>query len=251
MEFIKIRRILSYTRRAIDDYGMIEDGDRIAIGISGGKDSMTLLAALYNLKMFYPKKFDIVPITIDMGFEGMDFSEVIKFCDDLGLPLVITKTQISHIIFNIRKESNPCSLCARMRRGALHDTAISQKCNKIALGHHFDDVVNTFFLNLFHEGRLGAFSPVTYLSRKQITLIRPFIYVEESDIKSFIKRNPHVPVVKSTCPADKHTQREKINEFVKNLEKTNKGVRKQIFHALCKAEIDNFKLNKNVSDEQK
>ena len=151
-----IKRILSYTRRAVDDYNMIEDGDKIAVGVSAGKDSLTLLCALAELKRFYPKKFELVAITVDMGFESpMDFTPIAKLCEELGVPYHITKTEISKIIFDIRKESNPCSLCAKMRRGSLHNTAKELGCNKVALGHHFDDVVNTFMLNLFYEGRLG------------------------------------------------------------------------------------------------
>ena len=160
-----IKRVLSYVRRGVDDYNMIEDGDRIAVGVSGGKDSLTLLEGLSELRRFYPKRYSIVAVTIDMGFEGVDFSEIREFCSRRGIEYKIVSTEIYKIIFEVRQESNPCSLCARMRRGAIHDAAKELGCNKIALGHHYDDVVETFMLNLFYEGRLGCFSPVTYLSR--------------------------------------------------------------------------------------
>ncbi len=240
MEFEKNRRLLSYTRRAIDEYNMIEENDRIAVGISGGKDSIALFCTLVALKRFYPKKFDLVAVTIDMGFEGMDFSGVKELCDSVNVEYHIVKTEISKIIFDYRKESNPCSLCARMRRGALHDAAKEFKCNKIALGHHFDDVVETFLLNLSYEGRLGTFSPVTYLSRKDITMIRPFVYTAEKDIKYFMGKNEWLPLVQSTCPADKATQREEVKAFLADLEKTNKGLKHRILGAIQKANLDGF-----------
>ena len=151
----EMKRILSYTRRAVDDYEMIHEGDRIAVGISAGKDSLTLLHALAGLRRFYPKKFELVAITVDMGFEGMDFTPIRELCEKLDVTYIIAKTEISRIIFDVRKEKNPCSLCAKMRRGALHNAAKEAGCNKVALGHHFDDVVETFMLSLFHEGRLN------------------------------------------------------------------------------------------------
>ena len=181
------KRLLSHARRAVDDYNMIEDGDRIAVGISGGKDSLALLTALAGLRIFYPKKFEVIGISIDMGLEGMDFSPVADYCEKLGVEYRIVKTEISNIIFNVRKEPNPCSLCAKMRRGALNTAAVEAGCNKVALGHHFDDVVETFMLNLFFEGRIGTFSPVTYLSRMDITVIRPLIYMPEKDVRYFVR----------------------------------------------------------------
>ena len=199
-EFKSIQRILSHVRKAVEEYDMIENGDRIAVGISGGKDSLTLLCALAHLRIFLKKEFTIVALTIDMGFEGSDFSAIAKLCEELEVEYKVIPTEIYEIIFNVRKEKNPCSLCARMRRGALHDASKELGCNKIALGHHYDDVVETFMLNLFFEGRIGAFSPVTYLSRKDITLIRPLIYTHEKEIVSFANKE-EIPVVKSPCPA--------------------------------------------------
>ena len=236
-----MKRILSYTRRAIDDYSMIEEGDKIAVGVSAGKDSLTLLAAMAQLRRFYPKKFELIAITVDMGFkEGMDFTPIRRFCEKLDVPYHIIPTEISKIIFDVRKESNPCSLCAKMRRGALHTAAKELGCTSVALGHHFDDVVETFMLNLFFEGRLGCFSPVTHLSRVGIKLIRPMIYMPEKDVKEFTKKNS-LPVVASPCPADKNTQREEMKQLLHSLERENKGLRYRIFGALTRGEIDGFR----------
>ena len=183
----EMKRILSFVRRAVDDYQMIDDGDKIAVGVSGGKDSLTLLAALAALRRFYPKKFDIVAITIDMGFEGGSFDSVKQYCDSLEVIYKVVPTEIAKIIFDVRKESNPCSLCAKMRRGALHSAATEFGCNKVALGHHYDDAVETFIMNMFFEGRIGCFSPVTYLSNRKIKLIRPLIYAEEKDVSYFAR----------------------------------------------------------------
>lgn len=236
----EMKRILSYTRRAVDDYEMIHEGDRIAVGISAGKDSLTLLHALAGLRRFYPKRFELVAITVDMGFEGMDFTPIRELCERLDVPYIIAKTEISRIIFDVRKEKNPCSLCAKMRRGALHNAAKEAGCNVVALGHHFDDVVETFMLNLFYEGRIGCFQPVTYLSRKDITVIRPMIYLPEKDIRYFANR-VSLPVVKSTCPADGNTERESMKQLLHTLERENKGLRYRIFGALQRGNIDGFK----------
>ena len=236
-----MKRLLSYTRRAIDDYSMIEEGDKIAVGVSAGKDSLTLLCAMAYLRRFYPKKFELIAITIDMGFEGgMDFTPVKELCEKLDVPYHIIPTEISKIIFDVRKESNPCSLCAKMRRGALHTAAKELGCTSVALGHHFDDVVETFMLNLFFEGRLGCFSPVTYLSRVGIKLIRPMIYMPEKDVKEFTNKNV-LPVVASLCPADKTTERENMKQLLRSLERDNKGLRYRIFGAITRGELDGFK----------
>ena len=235
------RRLLSFVRRAVDDYEMIQDGDRIAVGISGGKDSLALLAGLAGLRYFYPKKFELVALTVDMGFDGVDFSAIEALCRELDVPYHVKKTEIAQIIFDIRKEKNPCSLCAKMRRGVLHSTAKELGCNKIAFGHHFDDVVETFMLNLFHEGRIGCFQPVTYLSRADITLIRPLIYMPEKDVRYFANRE-NLPVVKSPCPADGHTEREEMKKLLDTLERQHKGIRHRIFGAIERGEIDGFKL---------
>ena len=236
-----IKRVLSYVRRAVDDYKMIEEGDKIAVGVSAGKDSLTLLCALAELRRFYPVPFELCAITIDMGFEGLDLSGIEALCRELDVEYKIIPTQISKIIFDVRKEKNPCSLCAKMRRGALHNAAKELGCNKVALGHHFDDVVETFMLNLFYEGRLGCFQPVTYLSRTDVTLIRPMIYMPEKDVRYFASKVA-LPVVESPCPADKNTEREEMKQLLSKLERENKGLRYRIFGAIQRGEIDGFKV---------
>ena len=235
-----MKRVLSYVRRAVDDYEMIKDGDKVAVGVSAGKDSLTLLCALAELRRFYPNKFELCAITVDMGFEGADFSSIQKLCDELNVEYHIVPTQISKIIFDVRKEKNPCSLCAKMRRGALYGYAKEIGCNKVALGHHFDDVVETFMLNLFYEGRLGCFQPVTYLSNTEITLIRPMIYMPEKDVRYFASKT-ELPVVKSPCPADGNTEREEMKKLLATLERDNKGLRYRIFGAIQRGEIDGFR----------
>lgn len=235
-----IKRVLSFTRRAIDDYKMISAGDKIAVGVSGGKDSLTLLCALAQLRRFYPEPFEIVAITVNMGLEGMDFSAVEELCRRLDVPYHSVPTEIYKIIFEVRKESNPCALCAKMRRGALHTAAKELGCNKVALGHHFDDVVETFMLNLFFEGRLGCFQPVTYLSRMDIHLIRPMIYMPEKDVRYFANK-AGLPTVKSTCPADGATEREEMKKLLATLERENKGLRYRIFGAIQRGGIDGFR----------
>ncbi len=235
-----IKRVLSYVRKAIDDYSMIEDGDRIAVGVSAGKDSLTLLCALAELRRFYPKKFELCALTVDMGFDGTDFSSIQKLCRELDVEYEIIPSQISKVIFDVRKEKNPCSLCAKMRRGALYGYAAERGFNKVALGHHFDDVVETFMLNLFYEGRIGCFQPITYLSNTKITLIRPMIYMPEKDVRYFASKT-ELPVVKSSCPADGNTEREEMKKLLLGLEKQNRGLRYRIFGAIQRGEIDGFK----------
>ena len=227
-------------RKAVDDYDMIQDGDKIAVGLSGGKDSLALLCMLQNMQMFYPHKYELAAITVDMGFEGGDFTPLIDFCAEIGIEYKIIPTQLADIIFNQRKESNPCSLCARMRRGILHDAVNDLGFNKLALGHHFDDTVETFMLNLFNEGRIGSFSPVTYLSRKNITMIRPLIYAHEKDVRYFLNKNPDLPLIQSLCPEDKHTERENIKELLDKLDRENKGLKHRIFTAIQKSGIDGY-----------
>lgn len=235
-----IKRVLSFVRRAVDDYSMITDGDKIGVGVSGGKDSLTLLCALSEMRRFYPKKFELHAITIDMGFENTDFSKIAELCAALDVPYHIIPTQISKIIFEVRKESNPCSLCAKMRRGALHAAAKDIGCGKVALGHHFDDAVETFMLNLFYEGRIGCFQPVTYLSRRDLYLIRPMIYMPEKDIRYFASK-VSLPVVESSCPANGNTERAEMKKLLLDLERRNKGLRYRIFGALQRGEISGFR----------
>ena len=255
MTMNEMKRLLSFVRRAVDDYNMIDDGDRIAVGISGGKDSLTLLTTLAEMRRFYPKKFELVAITVDMGFEEAgfgkcDFNEVAELARRLHVEYRIVKTDIAKIIFDVRKEQNPCSLCAKMRRGSLHAEAKAAGCNKVALGHHYDDAVETFIMNLFFEGRLGCFSPVSYLSRRDITLIRPLIYATEKDVEYFVRKRA-LPIVKSPCPEDKATERENVKQLLSKLEKDNKGLKHRIFHAICDGNIDGFKLSGRYPDAGK
>lgn len=206
-------------RKAIEDYHMIENGDRIAVGVSGGKDSVSLLIGLAKLRRFIGIDYEVVAVCLDPQFGGKpnDFSEIEALCENIGVKLDLRRTQIGEVIFDDRKEKNPCSLCARMRRGLLHDAAKENGCNKMALGHNFEDAVETFMMNLFDEGRIGCFSPVTWLSRKEITVIRPLIYCREDEIVR-IANHEHFPIVKSRCPADKHTEREHVKKLIDRLE---------------------------------
>ena len=236
-----MKRLLSLTRAAVEKYGMIEENDRIAVGVSGGKDSVALLTALAELRRFYPKRFEVVAVTLDYQFNNTDgdFSQIAELCEKYGIEYVVKKTNLYHIIFETRKESNPCSLCAKMRRGLLHDTAKELGCNKIALGHHLDDAAETFIMNLFQGGTVGCFSPVSYLSRKDLTLIRPFVFVSEKEIEQAVKRN-NLPVVKSKCPADKVTQRENTKKLLNELDKKYPGIHEKIVGALEKSHIDKW-----------
>lgn len=228
---MKLQQVLSYVRKATDDYHMIEAGDKIAIGISGGKDSLTLLYALHGLKRFYPKPFEIHAITVDLGFKNLNLDKIKELCASLDIDYTIVSTDIAHIIFEDRKESNPCSLCAKMRKGALNDAIKSLGCNKVAYAHHKDDVIETMLMSLIYEGRFHTFSPVTYLDRTQLTVIRPLMYMNEADIIGFINKYD-VPVVKSPCPADGHTKREYIKNLLKQLNYENPGVKERMFTAI-------------------
>lgn len=235
-----MKHLLSHVRRCVEDYDMIQSGDRIAVGISGGKDSLCLLYALAQLQRFYPHPFQLEAITLDMGFEGMDFSRIRALCETMEVPYHVIKTDIAPVIFEARQESNPCSLCAKMRRGALHDAALQQGCKKVALGHHFDDAIETFFLSLFFEGRINCFSPVTYLDRKDITLIRPMLYLKEREVVK-LKEKYQFPVVHNPCPVDGHTKRQYIKETLKKLEHENPGLRDRFFGAIQRSELEGWK----------
>ena len=234
-----VRRVLSYVRRACEDYDMIKTGDRIAVGVSGGKDSLTLLCALAEMRHFYPNPYEVVAITIDMGFPNTDFSGVAKLCEELKVPYHIVKTDIYDIIFNIRKEKSPCALCSKMRRGALHNAARELGCEVVALGHHYDDVVDTFMLNLFYEGRIGCFQPVTDLTRVGVRVIRPLIYLPEKQVRTFVSKET-LPIVESNCPADGETQRTEMNKLINDLDRRSSGLRHRIFGAIQRADVDGF-----------
>lgn len=225
-----MNKILSYVRRCVEDYDMIQPGDKVAVGVSGGKDSLVLLAALARLREFYPKPFTVEAITLDMG-TGMDFAPVAEYCKRIDVPYTCIPTEIAHVIFDVRKEKNPCSMCAKMRRGALHNALREHGITKIALGHHFDDAVETFFLSLFYEGRLSCFQPVTYLDRTGITQIRPLLYCGEGMLRNAAERN-HLPVVFNPCPADGNTKRQEVKELIKSLDKQYPGLKSRVFGAM-------------------
>ena len=246
-----LKHLLSYARRALEDYEMIQPGDRVAVGVSAGKDSLTLLYALAELRRFYPVPFSLCAITVDMGFDPpADFTPIRELCKKLDVPYHIVPSDIAKVVFDIRKESNPCSLCAKMRRGALHGYASEIGCNVVALGHHFDDVVETFMLNLFFEGRVGCFSPVSYLSRRKIRVIRPLIYLPEKDVRYFAQKM-ELPVVKSACPADGNTEREAMKRLLAGLEREHRGLRHRIFGALQRGKIDGFHPGFRTHEEKK
>lgn len=237
------QKLLGYARRAIEDYSMIADGDSVAVGVSGGKDSLVLLKTLAKLRDFLPEQFKLYAITIDMGFPDTDFSEIAAFYESLNVPYSIVKTNIGEIVFDVRREPNPCSLCAKMRRGALHNEAKQLGCNKLALGHHNNDVVDTFMLNLIYGSRFATFQPVTYLSRKDITVIRPFIYAQEYEISSYAKE-AGIPVMKSPCRADGGTERAEMKKLLSELGHQYHGIRKSIFSAIERAQIDGYHENR-------
>ena len=236
-----MQKIMGYVRIAVQEFGLIDEGDKIAVGISGGKDSLVLLSALAGMRRFEAFSYDIVAVTIDPGFNGVpnNYDAVARLCDRLQVPFSLVHTQIGEIVFDIRKEPNPCSLCANMRRGALHDAAKAAGCNKLALGHHNDDVIETFMMNLTKEGRIGCFSPKTHLDRKDITVIRPLVFAPESQVSAACKRND-LEVVKSVCPADKTTVRQQTKEFLADMESRDKDVQQRIFSALRKSGIDGW-----------
>ena len=239
-----MRKILSLIRKLCSEQNLIEEGDKIAVGISGGKDSLVLLTALKKLQSFYDKKFEIMGISIDLSNGEMDFTEVENYCKKLDIPYHKEVSNVFEIIFEIRKEKNPCSLCANMRRGLLNATAKKLGCNKVALGHHLDDLIETFILSLFFEGRLSTFLPKTYLCRIDITAIRPMLYVSEDEI---INNSKNLPVVKNTCPADKHTKREEAKEILKEFDKNYPGARQKILTAITHPERYNLWENINNS----
>ncbi len=255
-----MQKLLSTMRRAIGDYKMIKDSDHIAVGVSGGKDSLTLLAALKAYQRFSPENFKLSAITVDLGFKGTDQNEVqalVDYCKQIDVPYYIVKTDIGEILFDVRKESNPCSLCSKMRRGALNNKAKEIGANKIALGHHADDVIQTIFLSLFYEGRFSSFAPTAYMDRSGIELIRPFIYVWEKDLKGVVSKLK-LPVLHNVCPANKNTRREYINNLIKDIQKDVPFVKERMLGAIQHPERANLwpeyqpyvKLTKEERDEK-
>jgi len=226
-----MQKILSYMRKAIEEYNMIEENDKIAVCLSGGKDSITLLHAFKALQRFYPKKFELIAISINPGFEFFDTTLLQNLCDNLEIPLFIEKTHTKEIVFDIRKEKNPCSLCANLRRGAINSIAVREGCNKIALGHNQDDVLETFLLNLFYTGSIGTFSPVSHMDRTGITLIRPLVYTPEKETKRFVKKN-NLTVMPKVCPMDGTSKREDMRLMIFSLQKNIPMIRANLFGAI-------------------
>lgn len=235
-----MQRMLSYIRKAVDDYNMIEDGDKIAVGLSGGKDSITLLMGLKALQRFYSKKFELIAISVNPGFDFFNSALLQKTCENIGVEYVEEKTHIKEIVFDIRKEKNPCSLCANLRRGILNSVAIREGCNKIALGHNEDDVLETFFLNLLYAGNLSTFAPTSYMDRSKITLIRPMIYIPEKEVRKFVKRQG-IEVMPKVCPMDGISKRESIKELIAKLVKDIPTVRANVMGAIKRANINGWK----------
>ena len=243
---MELQKMLSLTRQVVDQYRLIEPNDRIAVGISGGKDSVVLLMGLVRLQRFIGIDYQIVAITLDPCFGGQetDYSTIESLCKELGVEYRLIRTQIGQIVFDERKEDHPCSLCARMRRGALHDAAKAAGCNVVALGHHYDDAVETFVMNLFIEGRLGCFSPKSYLSRKELNMIRPLVFAPEKEIRRAAERCK-LPIVKSKCPADGHTSRQEIKEFLREREREDHGFTFRLFGAMRRAGLDGWGKNQD------
>ena len=236
---MKLQQLLSLTRKAVDEYQMIEEGDQIAVGVSGGKDSLTLLYSLHGLKRFYPKSFLLRAVTVDLGFQESDFEEIAKVCDTLGVPYTVVRTEIARIIFQERKEENPCSLCAKMRKGALNQAVKELGCNKVAYAHHRDDLVETMLLSLIYEGRFHCFSPRTYLDRMDLTVIRPMMFVSEADVIGF-KNRYELPIQKNPCPADGYTKRQYAKELLASLNQRDPGVKDRMFSAILNGNISGW-----------
>jgi len=225
------QKLLSYTRKAVDEYQLIEDHDTIAVGLSGGKDSLTLLTALHGLMRFYPHPFTLEAITVDLGNPGFNTEGIRSYCEKLHVPYTCVKTEISRIIFEERQEKNPCSLCAKMRKGALNEAIKARGCNKVAYAHHKDDIIETLFMSLIYEGRINTFSPRTYLDRTDLTVIRPLLFVDEAEITGY-SRDMALPVSKSGCAADGFTKREYIKNMLSGIYQENPGARERIFGAI-------------------
>jgi len=231
--------LVGRVRRCIDDYEMIQEGDVIAVGLSGGKDSAVLLWALNELRRYYPKKFGLKAVTISMGIEGMDFGPVARWCGEMGVEYVIKETELYQLIFHERREKNPCALCSKMRRGALNDAIRDMGANKLALGHHYDDAVVTFMMNLMNEGRLGCFEPMTFMSRAGVTQIRPLLYCGEGSVASMAARQG-LPVVQSLCPADKNTNREEATRILRELSQSVPDIKDKIFGAMKRLPLNGW-----------
>ena len=235
-----MQKLMSQVRKCVRDYNMLEPGDRVVAGVSGGKDSLALLRLMAELRDHSPVPFSLHAVTLDMGYEEMDFSPVADLCTRLKVPYTVKQTQIREIVFDIRKEENPCALCAKLRRGILNDAALELGANKVALGHHYDDAIETFLLSMIYEGRLSSFLPVTYMDRTGLTLIRPMLYLHEKTISNFVTRE-NLPVVHNPCPADKNTKREDVKALLYELEGRYPGLKDNIFGGLQRSPLPGWK----------
>lgn len=226
-----MQQILGLVRRCVEDYNMIEAGETVAVGVSGGKDSLVTLAALARLREFYPKPFTVEAITLDMGMPKMDFTPIQDYCAAIGVPHTLIAVPVYDIVFRERKEKNPCSLCAKLRRGSLNTALTERGIHKIALGHHYDDAVETLVMNLFFEGRIGCFQPVTYLDRTGITQIRPLLYCKEREVRRVALQN-ELPLVRNTCPMDGRSHRQDVKELLIQMERYYPDLKKKLFGAM-------------------
>ena len=226
-----MKKVLGYLRRAVDEFDMIRPKDTIAVGISGGKDSMLLLYAMHLCRKYWRRDFDIKAITVDLGYDGFETSSLKRFIEGLGIEYIVEKTQISQIVFDVKKESSPCALCAKLRKGAFYAAAKREGCNKAAFAHHMDDLIETLLMSLFYEGRINTFAPLTHLTRQDITLIRPFIYLPEKEIIAAVRKYD-IPVSKNPCPVDGQTKRQEVKELIKGLVHDNPLVKKNILAAI-------------------
>lgn len=237
-----LNEFTSVVRKGVDEYNMIQDGDAVAVGVSGGKDSLVLLRSLAHLQSYYPKKFSLSAITLELGFEGMDYTPVAEMCAELSVPYYCIKTDIREIVFDVRNEANPCSLCSKMRRGALNDAIKARGISKLALGHHSDDVIETFMMSLLFEGRISCFKPVTYMSRADVTQIRPMIYADEERISRLCRRL-ELPVIQNSCPEDKESKRHEIKQLISDLEKEYPDLKSKIFGAIQRLPLEGWGLS--------
>ncbi len=235
----EMNKFSGLVRRCVDDYGMIDAGDEIAVGVSGGKDSLVLLLALERLSRYYPKPFKLRAVSCALGFEDMDYAPVARLCEQYNIPFSLVETDIREIVFDARQEANPCSLCAKMRKGALMNAAKELGCRKVALGHHFDDAVETFMMNLLLEGRIGCFQPVTFLDRSGMTQIRPMLYAGEGRIAALAEKLA-LPVVKNTCPMDQASKRKEVKELLRGMAADFPDLKTKIFGAMQRLPLDGW-----------
>ncbi len=241
-----IHKLASITRKGLDDFSMVEEGECITVGVSGGKDSLALVTALAHLSHFHPKRFTVNAVTVDLGFPGADYTPIARYLEDLGVPYRVEKTEIGNIVFETRKEKNPCALCSKMKRAVLCEAVRDMGGRKLALAHHKDDLIDTFLLNLFYAGRIDTFLPVTDLDKTGITVIRPFLYAEEKELVYFTNKNP-MPVCSSLCPADKFTSREEVKVWLRTLAKTNPDIKSKLFGAIERAGLLDRKKNDTIT----